>query len=183
DPNSPIAGLPAGSFSPTIVDLDYDGRYDIVFGDVDGSLHSWLNLSKSIAIVVAPENDRPTIVNGNETFLPDIAEDSTGPLGDTGCGCGVPYTADSVSLGVTVTPVNDAPVPSGDPAVLAAVDEDSLAPAGQSVATIFGPAFANVDGDGLAGVAITGNSTTAAQGEWQYHDGSQWTAIATPDAA
>src|SRR5205085_6993393 len=128
DPNSPIAGLPAGSFSPTIVDLDYDGRYDIVFGDVDGSLHSWLNLSKSIAIVVAPENDRPTIVNGNETFLPDIAEDSTGPLGDT-------------------------------------------------VDNLFGGHFADVD-SAFGGIVLTGySSALTTEGQWQYNDGTLWTAI------
>ena len=37
---------------------------------------------------------------------------------------------------------------------LAAVAEDTVAPAGQTVSTIFGGQFNDVDGDGFAGIAV-----------------------------
>ncbi|MGO4834479.1 hypothetical protein AB4144_19660, partial [Rhizobiaceae sp. 2RAB30] len=77
------------------------------------------------------------------------------------------------SISITVTSVKDAPVASGT-ATLAAVDEDTAAPAGQTVSALFGPTFSDADGDGLAGVMIMTNNANAAQGVWQVFTGGAW---------
>ncbi|MCA3105381.1 MAG: DUF4347 domain-containing protein [Rhodocyclaceae bacterium] len=96
---------------------------------------------------------------------------------------------------VTVTAVNDAPVRLTDSITLPAVDEDSpggagATPPGATVSTLFGSAFSDafdqidraVTGgsvaNAFAGIAITGNAASGAQGAWQYSgDGSNWTAL------
>ena len=62
---------------------------------------------------------------------------------------------------------------------LAAVDEDTPDPPGDSLASLFGPGFADPDaGSSLAGVAVVANPATAAEGVWQYSsDGVNWFAI------
>ncbi len=77
------------------------------------------------------------------------------------------------SISITVTSVKDAPVASGT-ATLAAVDEDTAAPVGQSVSALFGPTFSDADGDSLAGVMIMANNANAAQGVWQVFTGGVW---------
>jgi Ca2+-binding RTX toxin-like protein len=106
---------------------------------------------------------------------------TTGAIADlTTTGGSTQYGA-AMTLGVTVTPSNDAPVASGA-ATLTAVAEDTAGPAGQSVSTLFGSLFSDVDaGDTLAGVAITGNAVTT-QGAWQYFSGA-WITIGTPSEA
>lgn len=88
---------------------------------------------------------------------------------------------------ITVEPLNDTPTRVGTGLVtLPAVTEDSPADTlpGARVDTLFGDSFADArdavpGGSGahtLAGVAITGNLSTAAQGRWQWSsDGSAWT--------
>ncbi|MFN8869310.1 MAG: beta strand repeat-containing protein, partial [Pseudomonadota bacterium] len=85
---------------------------------------------------------------------------------------------------VQVVPVNDRPLASGS-ATLAAIAEDTTAPPGAEVSALFA---ANFDDDtdlytatALAGIAITANAATAAQGSWQYSaDGSTgWTDVPT----
>ena len=77
------------------------------------------------------------------------------------------------TLTVGVTAVNDAPIASGA-ASLAATLEDTLNPAGATVAALFGANFSDVADAGnpahnqLAGVAVRGQSVSAAQGRWQY---------------
>ncbi|MBW8860452.1 MAG: hypothetical protein JF570_12230, partial [Caulobacter sp.] len=61
---------------------------------------------------------------------------------------------------------------------LAAVNEDTAAPSGQTVSTLFSSHFSDPDGDALAGVAITGNAAST-QGVWQYFNGA-WTTIGSP---
>jgi len=80
-------------------------------------------------------------------------------------GGSTPYSA-ALTLNITVTATNDAPVASGSPA-LAAVNEDAAAPAGASVSSLFTTSFSDPDGNALAGVAITGNAAST-QGVWQY---------------
>ncbi|WP_298927029.1 choice-of-anchor U domain-containing protein [uncultured Ramlibacter sp.] len=90
------------------------------------------------------------------------------------------YSA-SLSLNIVVTGTNDAPVASGS-ATLTAVNEDTAAPAGQSVSTLFSANFSDPDaGDTLAGVAITGNAASS-QGVWQYFSAS-WITIGSPSEA
>ena len=76
---------------------------------------------------------------------------------------------------ITVNPLNDAPTASGG-AVLAAVDEDAPDPAGATVAALFAASFADLDDDGLAGVAVTANAADpVTEGAWQWSaDGLSW---------
>ena len=105
---------------------------------------------------------------------------TTGATADlTTVGGSTPYSA-SMTLNVVVTAANDAPVASGS-ATLTAVAEDTANPAGATVSSLFASHFSDVDGDGLGGVAITGNAATS-QGAWQYStdSGSTWTAVGSP---
>jgi VCBS repeat-containing protein len=114
-----------------------------------------------------------------------LIEDSSGAV-TTGAtadlsttGGTTPYSA-ALTLNVTVTATNDAPSVSGS-ATLAAVNEDTAAPGGQTVSTLFNAHFVDPDGDGLAGVAITGNAVSS-QGVWQYFNGA-WNTIGSPSEA
>jgi hypothetical protein len=90
---------------------------------------------------------------------------------------------------VTVNPVNDAPTRTdGTPVSLPAVSEDAGAtPPGATVQSLFGGKFQDVRDqvtngsthNDFAGIAITGNGATAAQGTWQYSTdgGVTWQAI------
>ncbi|MGA7178783.1 MAG: DUF2341 domain-containing protein [Thiobacillaceae bacterium] len=66
---------------------------------------------------------------------------------------------------------------------LAAVNEDTANPAGQTVSTIFNGQFSDPDaGASFTGIAVVGNSANAGtQGTWQYstNGGSNWFAIGT----
>ncbi|MDR6531551.1 Ca2+-binding RTX toxin-like protein [Caulobacter rhizosphaerae] len=102
---------------------------------------------------------------------------TTGQTADlTTTGGSTPYSA-SLTLNIVVTATNDAPVATGS-ATMTAVNEDTAAPSGQTVSTLFGSHFSDPDGDTLAGVAITANAATS-QGVWQYFNGA-WTTIGSP---
>ncbi|WP_114857729.1 hypothetical protein [Azospirillum brasilense] len=95
------------------------------------------------------------------------------------------YSAGTVALTTSVTPVNDAPVATGTAATLPAIAEDTANPTGTTVASLFGPLFSDaadaVSGgsaaDTLAGVVVVGNAATLAQGAWQYWTGAAWADI------
>ncbi|MBW4659644.1 MAG: tandem-95 repeat protein [Drouetiella hepatica Uher 2000/2452] len=98
--------------------------------------------------------------------------------------------SNTVTLGTTVTAVNDAPVASGS-AVLTAIAEDT-APAsilGATVSSLFASQFSDsrdlVTGGSsaniLAGVAIVGNAATT-QGTWEYFNGSIWQSVGNPSS-
>lgn len=100
------------------------------------------------------------------------------------------YSAGTVTLATSVTPVNDRP--TVDPGAMTAIDEDST-PAGQTVGALFGGSYSDATDDqsapaigggdtsssSLGGIAITGNSATSDQGTWQYFDGIVWQNIPT----
>ncbi|EJL33128.1 hypothetical protein PMI01_02288, partial [Caulobacter sp. AP07] len=103
---------------------------------------------------------------------------TTGAIADLTTTGGSTQYGTAMTLGVTVTPSNDAPVASGS-ATLTAVNEDTAAPGGQTVSALFGSHFSDVDvGDTLAGVAITGNAASS-EGVWQYFNGA-WVTIGSP---
>jgi hypothetical protein len=104
---------------------------------------------------------------------------------------GSAYTATAETIGFSVNAVNDAPLASGS-ATLPATPEDTAAPAGATVGTLFGGNFsdtadqqqsgANPTGstaNTLAGIAITGNGAEPSQGTWQYSSdgGKTWTDV------
>jgi VCBS repeat-containing protein len=130
---------------------------------------------------------QPSIAaNGTLTYT--VAPDANGAatltvtLSDSGgVAGGGDDTAPAQTFTISVTPVNDAPVAAGA-ATLGSVLEDAAAPAGATVAALFGGNYSDAtDGAGataLAGIAITGNAATGAQGAWQYSpDGLAWTPI------
>ncbi|MBX2882008.1 MAG: DUF4347 domain-containing protein, partial [Granulosicoccus sp.] len=78
---------------------------------------------------------------------------------------------------LVVSAVNDAPVISD--AMLAAIDEDSLNPPGETLQNLFGTTFSDADaGQVLAGVAVVGSGADTGEGVWQYSvDGLNWQSI------
>ena len=99
----------------------------------------------------------------------------------------------TVPLGISVTPINDAPIASGS-ATLASGIEDTISPPAANVAALFQPTFsdtadqqqtpANPAGsvaNTLAGVAIVGDTTPASEGVWRYStdNGGTWVNIPT----
>ena len=98
----------------------------------------------------------------------------------------------SETVAITVTAVNDAPtVTGGTVATLAAVNEDTANPSGDTISNLFGTHFSDAtdhvtngsSANLFAGVAVTDNAATAAEGIWQYStDGSHWTAVGTVSA-
>ena len=102
-----------------------------------------------------------------------------------------PVSAQTVELGIDVTPLNDAPVASGT-ATIGTVKQDDRNPVGSTVTTLFGGDFSdsadqqqsvsNPTGsvaNTFAGVAIVGDGASAAQGTWQYSSdgGKTWTSV------
>jgi VCBS repeat-containing protein len=93
---------------------------------------------------------------------------------------------------VTVAPVNDAPVVSGDGTeVLDTVPEDVTNPAGKTVTQLFGGQFSDPtdaitggsSSNTFAGVVVTGLTADSRQGAWQYFNGTTWVNIGGRDAA
>ena len=91
----------------------------------------------------------------------------------------------SADISTSITAVNDAPVASGS-ATLAAIDEDTLAPPGDTVVNLFSAYFSDAAdnqtgtaangsaADTFAGIAISAYTPNAAKGDWQYFDGVGW---------
>jgi len=127
-----------------------------------------------------PTGNINTVGGGNEQAL-SISVDDQGNTGVNGA------LTDSKTVLITITPVNDAPTRTAASTALAAVPEDSAAPAGNTVSSLFAGVFSDLTdtqmggsiANPLAGVAIVGNATTAAQGKWQYDSGSGWTDLPT----
>jgi VCBS repeat-containing protein len=80
---------------------------------------------------------------------------------------------------VNVTPVNDAPVVTAT--TLTSVAEDTTNPPGATISSLFTGHFTDVDGGTLAGIAITADPATPAEGQWQYSTdaGANWFAVST----
>jgi len=87
---------------------------------------------------------------------------------------------------LTIRNENDAPSFKAGDVSLAPVLEDTVSPAGATVAALFTKSFVDPDNeedgdglsDGLGGVVIVADASTPEQGVWQYSvDGSTWTDI------
>ena len=112
----------------------------------------------------------------NYTIHDVDSNDSNGP--------GSASLSDDQAIQVTITGTNDAPtVTGGTTQGLAAIFEDT-APAGQTVSSLLGSHFADVDDNAaLAAVAIVSNGTSAS-GKWQWSTlGSSWTDVGTASDA
>jgi Ca2+-binding RTX toxin-like protein/Tol biopolymer transport system component len=82
---------------------------------------------------------------------------------------------------ITVNPINDAPSFTAN-ANLAAVNEDTTNPTGESITNLFTGKFSDPDaGATLSGVAIVGNTANSTtQGTWQYStDNTNWFDVGT----
>lgn len=96
----------------------------------------------------------------------------------------------SFTFPLTVNPINDAPVATGSSS-LGAVDEDTTNPSGATVSTLFSARFddstdtvpGGSSANTFAGIAIVANTVNAAQGQWQYYNGSSWTNIGARTAS
>lgn len=100
------------------------------------------------------------------------------------------YSAGTVTLDIHVDNVNDQPTVSNG--TLPSVVEDTANPPGQTVTQLFGSSYSDatdnqsapaIGGENaagaLGGIAIVGNNASAAEGTWQYFDGSDWNNIPT----
>nr|WP_161501586.1 cadherin-like domain-containing protein [Rhodopirellula sp. SM50] len=87
----------------------------------------------------------------------------------------------NVTAQVSVTPINDAPTLGNG--LLTAVNEDTIAPGGEAVSTIYSGQFGDVDaGSSMSGIAVIGNTANAVtEGAWQYstNSGTNWFDIGT----
>jgi hypothetical protein len=124
---------------------------------------------------------------GRLTFVPDA--DTSGPsyaglefrLVVLSAG-GVETVSKTRTTSVEVLAVNDAPTVSGPAAVeISGILEDRPPADGYLVRDLVTGSFADMDGDALAGIAVTAITAGGAAGVWQYLDGSGWTLI-TPTA-
>ncbi|QOF95693.1 DUF4347 domain-containing protein [Novacetimonas hansenii] len=123
-----------------------------------------------------------------------LIDSSNGPVADaTGVDVSVnggttAISANFSALSTVVTPVNDAPLATGN-VTLPPVPEDTANPSGASVASLFTPVFndqtdavpGGSSANDLAGIAIVGNTVPATDGVWRYSTdgGATWTAVAT----
>ncbi|MBO9557897.1 MAG: M10 family metallopeptidase C-terminal domain-containing protein [Caulobacter sp.] len=105
---------------------------------------------------------------------------TTGQTGDLSTvGGSTPYSA-AMTLNIVVTPTNDAPIASGS-ATLNSITEDLTNYVGVTVGSLFGGNISDPDGDGLGGVAVTGDAAST-EGVWQYSStgGATWNTITSP---
>jgi hypothetical protein len=95
--------------------------------------------------------------------------------GDAVASNNVPKT-DTKTVALAVTNAADAPVTGS--AALAAVNEDTSSPSGSTVSFLLAN-FSDADANTLAGIAISADASTAAQGAWQYslNGGATWSAV------
>jgi fimbrial isopeptide formation D2 family protein/uncharacterized repeat protein (TIGR01451 family) len=123
--------------------------------------------------------------NGSLSALPTDSALGAGTNTDASA-----YSSTTDTIPLTVDAVNDAPVATGSASYTEA--EDPTNPPVETVSDLFNPSFSdtadqqqsvsNPDGsvaNTLAGIAVTGNAATAAQGTWQYSTdgGTTWVAI------
>ncbi|MFZ5783508.1 MAG: DUF4347 domain-containing protein [Pseudomonadota bacterium] len=126
-----------------------------------------------------------------------IANGTLADIGASGFGTGIntaasAYSSATVTIPLTVDPVNDAPVASGD-VTLPTIVQGGGTPSGSTVSELFTPSFNDsrdeVSGGSsahtLAGIAITGNAATSAEGSWRYSidGGETWTVIDPADVS
>ncbi|MBI3702042.1 MAG: VCBS repeat-containing protein [Afipia sp.] len=115
--------------------------------------------------------------SGGTRYTVDLTQAYT--HGDT-----APISQDGATISTTITAVNDAPVATTLTATLAAIDEDTTNPAGDTVANLFAANFSDAkdsvpggsSADTFAGVVITSYTPDVAKGDWEYSNdaGAHW---------
>jgi hypothetical protein len=167
---------------------------------------NWTSISTTVSDASALELDTSALLrfvpatnfNGPApTLSVRLIEDSNGTSVTTGNtinvstnGGATSFSAGTIAASETITAVNDAPlVVNGSTAALTAINEDAT-PSGTLISSIYTSHFDdsadNQTANGgssantLAGIAITANAATAAQGTWQWStNGTTWNNIAT----
>ncbi|KAF0284940.1 hypothetical protein BA899_07465 [Spiribacter sp. SSL99] len=127
-----------------------------------------------------------THYNGSATIDFGAWDETTGKAGDyadvSERGGATAFSSMTDTASIEISPVNDAPVASGDVA-LAEVGEDTVDPNGDIVGQLFADSFDDSrDGDladGLAGIAVTNNAADGTAGNWQYNVSGTWETIGT----
>lgn len=119
--------------------------------------------------------------NGATSLTFRTWDGTTGTAGSTADACtgGGAFSDGTADATLTVTAVNDAPTFSAG-GTLAAVDQDTTAPAGATITSLLAANIGDVDGDGLAGIAVAADAANAvAEGAWQYStdNGANWFAV------
>ncbi|MDX1430905.1 MAG: cadherin-like domain-containing protein, partial [Gammaproteobacteria bacterium] len=149
-------------------------------GDVSDAAALVLRSSDRIRFVPG-SNDADTAAfayrawDGSELTAPGLKADLSYSAGTTA-------VSESVNIAtISVLAVNDAPSISS--ATLPDVQEDVVAPAGDTVLNLFGGSFSDPDaGAFLAGIAIVGNTANPlTEGVWEYTTGTSWYAVGTVD--
>jgi hypothetical protein len=168
---------------------------------------NWTALSTSLSDSSAVELDTSALLrfvpaanfNGSAPSLSvRLIEDSNATVVSTGStvdastnGGTTSFSAGTIATSETITALNDAPVVvNGTTETLTAIDEDNTNPPGTLISSVYGGHFDdstdNQTANGgssantLAGIAITANAATAAQGAWQWStNGTTWNSIAT----
>jgi len=166
--NSIRIQLPDVSGAPTAA--DWNGQFDVTIVVNDGGNNG-----------------------GRPASLPGDTNDPTANPGDFDYADGTSAALVTTrTFTFTVTPVNDAPQVIGEGTeVLTPVNEDVNGPAGQTVGDLFGGQFGDPrdpipggsSSNSFAGVAVTGLTTNAAQGAWQYYNGTSWVDVGTRTAS
>lgn len=91
-----------------------------------------------------------------------------------------PFSNNSDTATVTVTPVNDAPVLNIIPApLLTSVLPNTLQPTGDLVSSLLGTALSDVDPSSQAGIAIIKAASTKGTWEYQLNGTSGWIGVGT----
>ena len=98
----------------------------------------------------------------------------------TGTGGNTAFSVDQETAGITVNPVNDAPVLARGAPLLPAVQVNNANPAGITVGSLAGTFISDVDVGALKGIAIIAVSGTG-NGQWQFstNGGVGWTSFGT----
>ncbi|MGE4292628.1 MAG: cadherin-like domain-containing protein [Desulfovibrio sp.] len=200
-----VAALLASAGGDIVTDYDTGAVEGIAIYAVDNTHGTWqyntgsgwtdigtvntgnaLLLSSAASVRFVPDAD----FDGTATIQFHAWDQTSGSEGAkvdvTTTGTPSAFSTATETASITINAVNDAPVPTGD-ATLAAIDEDTTNPAGDTVANLFGGLFTDPSDasslagtDALAGIAVTGNTADAAtQGSWEYStdNGAHWTAV------
>ncbi len=112
--------------------------------------------------------------NTHTSFTSDAARITI----DTALSGGVTAIAATTNtISTSITAVNDAPSFIGN-TKLTSINEDTTNPAGETIATLFGSSFSDIDPNAsLVGVAVIANAANATtEGKWQYSadNGTTW---------
>ena len=205
DPDQPVPSISGIAVSANTANAGTQGTWEystdgitwFAIGAVTATNALALNSNTSIRFVpVTNFNGTPpalsvfgldeTFASGGGTFTVNgtRSEINTSPNGG-----GTAISDDPTTLSTSITAVNDAPtVIGGATKSLAATNEDNTNPPGTLISAEFGPHFSDAEdtvpagstANTFAGIAISANAATAAQGIWQWStNGTTWNNIST----